>query len=193
MLSIWILGQFNASPDAVVLVPYKQGPSSQLGKIVESGYFGQVPANRLVAKDGVIYFRADAQYRSKIGVSPARAMPTLGSYDSEKKVLTLVQYTLDSSRSDYVNSQWKLQENPFSGNVANSYNDGPNATGSSLGNFYELESSSPAAELAPGKTAEHIHRTLHLTGDERQLDRIAQAVLGVRLTDIPQCLPDSQK
>lgn len=190
LLSIWILGQFNASPNAVVLVPYKQGPSEKLGKIVESGYFGQVPGNRLVAKGGVIYFRGDGQYRSKIGVSPSRAMPTLGSYDSEKKVLTLVQYTLDPARTDYVNSKWKVQDDPFSGDVANSYNDGPSATGASLGNFYELESSSPAAQLEPGKTAEHIHRTLHLTGDEAKLDRIAQAVLGAHLTEIPQVLPD---
>lgn len=137
----------------------------------------------------MIYFRADARHRSKIGVSPTRVLPVLGSYDLGKKLLTLVQYTLPAGRTDYVNSQWKLQERPFSGDVANSYNDGPNALGASLGNFYELESSSPANELTPGQTAEHVHRTIHLTGTEEQLDQIAQSVLGAHLSAIPQCLP----
>ena len=189
LLSIWILGMFNASPDAVVLVPYKQGPESELGPVVESGYFGSVPPDRLQAKEGIIYFRADAHFRSKIGVSPARAMGVLGSYDAGKKVLTLVQYSLPAGHADYVNSQWKLQDQPFTGDVANSYNDGPNALGTNLGNFYELESSSPAAALAPGQTAEHVQRTIHLTGDKAELDRVSQAVLGVHLDDIPRRLP----
>jgi len=192
LLSIWILGQLNASPDAVVLVPCKQGPESELGNIVESGYFGQVPPDRLAVKDGVIYFRADAKYRSKIGVSPRRAKPALGSYDSSKHLLTLVQYTLNPADTDYVNSQWKIQEHPFGGDVANSYNDGPNALGKSLGNFYEVESSSSAAELSPSQSAEHVHRTIHLTGDVTQLDRIAESVLGVHLADIPKNLPAPQ-
>ena len=193
LLSIWILGMFNASPDAVVLVPYKQGPESEMGPMVQSGYFGDVPPERLATVDGVVYFRADSHFRSKIGVSPARAKGVEGSYDSGKKVLTLVQYTLPQEKADYVNSQWKLQDNPFSGDVANAYNDGPNSLGSQMGQFYEMESSSPAAELAPGQTIEHVQRTIHLTGDEAELNRIAQAVLGVTLADIPKHLPAPSK
>jgi hypothetical protein len=184
LLSIWILGMFNASPDATVVVPFRQGPEDQLGKIVESGYFGTVPPDRLKVKDGLILFRADAKFRSKIGVNPARAFPLLGSYDSGKKLLTFVQYSKTPGVTQYVNSQWKIQENPFNGDVENSYSDGPNATGSSLGNFYEVESSSPAVELAPGESVQHVHRTIHLSGDEAQLDKIAQAILGVHLKDI---------
>ena len=188
LLSIWELGMFNASPDAVVLVPYKQGPESELGPVVRSDYFGDVPPERLQVKDGVIRFRGDAHFRAKIGVSPARAAGVLGSYDAGKKVLTLVQYTLPTGHADYVNSQWKQQDQPFSGDVANSYNDGPNTLGSSIGNFYEMESSSPAVELAGGESEEHVQRTIHLTGDEAQLDRIAQTVLGVHLADVQQFL-----
>ncbi len=109
----------------------------------------------------------------------------MGSYDGRHKVLTLVQYTLPKGRLDYVNSMWELQEEPYRGDAVNSYNDGPAAPGAKpLGPFYELETSSPAAALRPGETLTHIHRTIHLMGSQRELDRIARAVLGVSLEDI---------
>jgi hypothetical protein len=87
--------------------------------------------------------------------------------------------------TDYVNSLWKLQDNPFSGDAENSYNDGPPTPGAKpMGPFYELESSSPAAALAPGESLTHTHRTIHLTGPEPELDAIAKATLGVSLEDI---------
>ena len=86
--------------------------------------------------------------------------------------------------TDYVNSLWKLQDNPFGGDAANSYNDGPNDLKEVMGPFYELESSSPAAALAPGKSLTHIHRTIHLSGPEPELDKIAKSTLGVSLDEI---------
>jgi hypothetical protein len=47
-----------------------------------------------------------------------------------------------------------------------------------------MESSSPAAALAPGKSLTHIHRTFHLSGPEPALDRVARATLGVSLDEI---------
>ena len=57
-----------------------------------------------------------------------------------------------------------------------------------MGPFYELESSSPAAALKPGKSLEHIHRTMHLRGPESDLDKVARATLGVGLEEIKQAL-----
>lgn len=109
----------------------------------------------------------------------------LGSYDAGQKVLTLVQFTQPAGVTDYVNSLWKLQEHPYGGDAANSYNDGPPSPGAKpLGPFYELESSSPAAALAPGASLAHVHRTIHLTGPESALNAVAQQVLGVSLVDI---------
>jgi hypothetical protein len=89
-----------------------------------------------------------------------------------------------------VNSKWELQQQPYAGDVANSYNDGPPAPGAKpLGPFYELESSSPAAALAPGASLEHGHRTLHLTGARAALDAIARATLGAGLDEIERALP----
>jgi hypothetical protein len=111
-----------------------------------------VPADRLTVKDGVILFKADGQYRSKIGLPPSRALAIAGSYDAAAHVLTLVQYTRPADAREYVNSMWEIQREPYKGDVVNSYNDGPPAPGKPpLGPFYELETSSPALALAPGR------------------------------------------
>ena len=190
LLSIWVLCMFNPSPATTVVVPVKTGPESELGKVVTSDYFGEVPADRLVVKDGAIYFSADGKYRSKIGISPKRTKGILGSYDAANKVLTLAQFSFKEGVTDYVNSLWKIQTDPYAGDAANSYNDGPPKPGvKPMGPFYELESSSPAAALKPGKSLQHIHRTIHLSGDEKELDAIAKATLGVSLAQIAAAIP----
>jgi hypothetical protein len=79
LLSIWILGMFNPSPATTVVVPFTAGADDKLGPIVNDAYFGKVPADRLVIKEDVLFFSGDGQYRSKIGLSPQRAKPILGS------------------------------------------------------------------------------------------------------------------
>jgi len=190
LLSIWILGMFNPSPATTVVIPIHPGPESVLGKAVNSDYFGPVPANRLAARENAIYFKGDGNFRSKIGILPKRATPLFGSYDAGNKVLTLVTYNLSPAEAGYVNSQWKIQDDPFGGDVINSYNDGPPAPGAKpLGPFYEMETSSPAAALAKGKTLEHIHRTIHIQGPEKDLDLIARATLRVGIGEIVNALP----
>ncbi|OGD29578.1 MAG: hypothetical protein A2Y56_11885 [Candidatus Aminicenantes bacterium RBG_13_63_10] len=189
LLSVWILGMFNPSPKTVVVIPFRKGNESDLGPVVNDSYFGKVPEDRLAVGDGALFFSGDGAHRSKIGLSPLRARPVLGSYDGQNGVLTLVQYTFIEGAVDYVNSMWELQEEPYRGDVVNSYNDGPPAPGAKpLGPFYELETSSPAAALEPGETLTHIHRTIHLQGPGRKLDRVAQAVLGVSLDEINKAL-----
>ncbi|HVM51146.1 MAG TPA: DUF6786 family protein [Candidatus Acidoferrum sp.] len=185
LLSIWILGMFTPSPSATIVVPIKAGPESELGVKVTSDYFGQVPPDRLVVKDDIIYFCADGKYRSKIGINPRRSKGVVGSYDADNKVLTVVQFDVPAGVTDYVNSLWKLQDNPYGGDASNCYNDGPPTPGAKpMGPFFELESSSPAAALAPGKSLSHVHRTIHLTGPESALDPVARATLGVSIEDI---------
>jgi hypothetical protein len=179
LLSVWILSMLNASPQTTVVVPYKK----QAQKVITDDYFGKVPAERLKVTDSVIYFVADSKARGKIGISPAGAKPFIGSYDAQSKVLTIAQFSLPGT-NDYVNSQWKIQEKPYSGDAVNSYNDGPIADGTQMGQFYEIESSSPAAALAPGKDIVHFHRTFHFKGTEEELNTIAKKVLGVRIEDI---------
>ena len=185
LLSVWILGMFNPSPSATIVVPIKSGPEAELGTKVTSDYFGSIPPERLVVKDDVVFLKADGKFRSKIGISPKRSQGVLGSYDADNKVLTVMQFSQPAGVTDYVNSLWKLQDNPYGGDAANSYNDGPATPGAKpMGPFFELESSSSAAALAPGKNLSHVHRTLHLSGPEPALDAVAQATLGVSLSAI---------
>ena len=189
LLSVWILGMFNPSNETTVVVPFRSGPAAQLGPIVNDTYFGKVPSDRLRVDDGVMFFSGDGLFRSKIGISPRRAKPIMGSYDAANQVLTLVQFTLPEGAVDYVNSMWEIQKEPYRGDAVNSYNDGPPEPGKApLGPFYELESSSPAAELKSRGTLRHIHRTFHFHGDTNDLTRLSRQVLGVGLTRIESVL-----
>jgi len=184
LLSIWILSMLNASENGIVAIPYKTGSEKELGKIVTDTYFGKVPADRLKIKDGLILFKADAGYRSKVGISPQRALPWVCSYDAARRVLTLAQFTLPAGLNDYVNSLWEQQKEPYKGDAVNAYNDGPLENGNQLGKFYEIESSSPAAALKPGESMKHVHRTIHLQGSKEALEKIVSQALGVELKDI---------
>jgi hypothetical protein len=183
--SIWILGMFNPSPSTTIAIPFAAGPDSTHGAVVNDAYFGKVPPDRLTTRGSVILFRGDGQYRSKIGLSPSRALSVAGSYDAAGRVLTLVQYSRPENATTYVNSMWEIQREPYKGDVINSYNDGPPAPGAPpLGPFFELETSSPALSLNAGDRYTHVHRTFHLVGSEPQLDAIAKAVLNISLAEI---------
>lgn len=183
-LSLWMLSMFNPSEKGVVFVPFKIGSEKETGKIVTDDYFGKVPADRLIIRDGIIFFKTDGKHRSKIGISPERAMPFCGSYDPISHVLTLLWYSAPGEQLPYVNSKWGKQDNPLSGDAVNSYNDGPVDDGSIMGPFYEIESSSPAAILTAGEKMTHRQRIFHITGDERKLTAITSVLFGVTIEQI---------
>jgi len=193
LVSVWILGMFNPSPQTTVAIPFVPGPESTLDPIVNDAYFGKVPADRLIVKPAVLFFRADGQHRSKIGLSPSRALETAASYDAAGHVLTVVRYTREYDglpRYGYVNSMWEIQREPYKGDVLNSYNDGPPAPGKQpLGPFFELETSSPALSLAPGQRYTHVQRTLHFVGAESELDRLSRAAINVGLDEVKSAFP----
>ncbi len=175
LLSIWILGMFNPSDQATIIIPFK-------GSLTLNSYFGEIPGERLVETDRAVFFKGDGKHRSKIGLPPKNIVPVCGSYDAENNLLTIVKYTFHGE-SDYVNSQWKLQDDPYNGDVVNSYNDGPVDDGSQLGPFYELESSSSAKELRSGERIKHVHKTYHFEGGFDDLNRVSLDILGVNLND----------
>jgi hypothetical protein len=189
--SIWILGMFPPSPGVTVVIPVAPGSEEDLGPVVNDAYFGKVPADRLIIKSDRLFFRGDGLHRSKIGIPPRRARPVCGSYDPERGVLTLIHLTLLEGAQDYVNSMWEIQDEPYAGDVVNSYNDGPPEPGAKpLGPFYELESSSPALALEAGESHVHVHATVHFQGGPEALDPIARAVLGVGIAEIEAAFGD---
>ncbi len=182
LLSIWLLGMFNPSSEVTIIVPYKIDAESDY--IVKDDYFGKISSDRLVVKEGFIFFKGDGKQRGKIGIPPQRAMPILGSYDADNKLLTIVKCEVPKGVTDYVNSAWEMQEFPFKGDAINSYNDGPLEDGGQLGPFYELETSSPALALKSGEMASFKQSTIHFQGTEEELNAICQQVFGITLEEI---------
>lgn len=185
LLSIWMLGMYNPSPKTTIFIPYNSGDDSELGIPVNDMYFGKVPSERLSLKNNVIYFSGDGEFRSKIGLPPLRSKDVAGSYDSENGILTIVKYNKPEGVTDYVNSMWEIQDEPFAGDVINAYNDGEPSLGEKpLGPFYELETSSPALDLNAGESGTHIQLTCHIEGDEVALLPIIKKVFGISIDDI---------
>ncbi|WP_372947053.1 DUF6786 family protein [Mariniphaga sp.] len=182
LISIWMLGMFTPSPEVTMIIPYKTNVRSDY--ILKDDYFGKIPEDRLKISDGIIYFKGDGKHRGKIGIPPQRAMPVIGSYDAENQVLTLLKTELPKGATDYVNSAWEHQKNPYRGDVLNAYNDGPLENGGQLGPFYELESSSPALELARDSSVTHIQSTYHFEGPENELDSICREIFNVSLEEV---------
>lgn len=179
--SIWLLGMFTPTPTTTVFIPYNEDAA---GPVVNDTYFGKVPADRLVAGDGMLRFKIDGKYRAKIGIPASRAKGICGSYDTEKQVLTLLTYSRPEGPADYVNGQWGEQQDAFNGDVINAYNDGPVEDGSIMGPFYEIETSSPGAALAPGESLSHRQAVLHIQGDEAALSKIVEQLFDYDLSEI---------
>lgn len=181
LVSVWMLSMFNPTPTTTVFIPYKEDTE---GIIVNDEYFGKIPSDRLIKENGIIYFKIDGKYRSKLGLPASRATNLCGSYDSSKGVLTILWCSLPDAPSAYVNGQWGPQEDPFAGDVINSYNDGPVEDGSIMGPFYEIETSSPGAELAAGASLVHTQKVVHIQGEDGQLAPIVQKLFGADLNVI---------
>ena len=185
MPCIWILDMFNPSDQTTIIVPFM---GDTISKPATTDYFGEIPADRIKYADSILFFKADGKSRGKLGIHPSRAKNIAGSYDAEKKVLTIILFDIDNG-GKYLNQEWNTDKPPFSGDAVNAYNDGPLASGGQLGPFYELESVSPAAFLEPEGSLVHLHSVFHFTGSEKELNAIAEKKLGVSLEKVKNVLP----
>lgn len=183
LVSIWMLGMFKHGPGVTVVAPLKKGA----GPAVNTDYFAPLGKDRLASTDKAVFFKADGDYRSKIGIPPGRTTGIAAGYDPDRGILTVVR-TIPPARAGslpYVRSQWEDHKDPYAGDLINVYNDGPPAPGQrALGPFYELETSSPSLPLAPGKKLVHTQETVHFRGKPDSLDPIARKLLGVSLEEI---------
>jgi len=182
-ICIWMLDMFNPAPNAVTVIPFNEGDEAQMGKIVTSDYFGEVPADRLKIQGNVIYFKTDGNFRSKLGLNAKRAKSIAGNYDPDSKRLTITTFDVDQ-HATYLSQEWNPAKDPLKGDALNAYNDGPLDDGSIMGPFLELESVSPAAFLKPAQSLAHRHTVFHFTGEEKDLNPIAEKLLGVSIKDI---------
>lgn len=181
---IWMLDMFNPSDSAVTVIPYNAGDEKQLGRVVTSDYFGEIPADRLIDDNsGTLFFKTDGKSRGKLGMNAKRTKSVAGNYDPIAKRLTIVTFKAEPDAT-YLNQEWNPKKNPLVGDALNAYNDGPLEDGSIMGPFLELESCSPAAFLKPGESLLHVHNVFHFVGNEAALSSISEKLLGVNLNKV---------
>ncbi len=178
LLCIWDLGALITSSDNIVLIPLQKDADSL------TGYFTPVTPERLLIKDRVAYYRADAMGLNKIGVKPELSKNVMGSYSKEKQLLNIVKFTFEND-SLYVNSL-PNNKKPYAGDVTNIFNGEVNQALDRNWPFYEFETSSSAKELDSLETMYHKQTMYHFQGNPKKLNEIAQKVLGVDLEYIPQ-------
>jgi len=192
LIGLWLICMSKPGKNATLFVPFhldsKESPTN--AEIVTANYFGDLDETRLKVdrENKIVYFLGDGHLRSKLGLNFARVTSTMGSWDEDRQVLSIVNFNLPDSApaNGYNNNLWEMQDEPYAGDVINCYNDGVNDSGSGMveGGFYEMETVSPALALAPGEGYTHIQRTLRMEGDRAELSAVAKSLFGVTLDQI---------
>ena len=195
-LCCWTLGQHHSKPGSVVVIPVRQGADSELGKPIREDYFqlmcpeGQFPADRWRTESDHILLRADNQCRVKVGVGIKRATNRLGSIDLKGDELVINDFDF-YPEMPYVAPYWrKLTPAELSeGEVISVYIDGPGEKGGRAGDFYELETFSPAMLLKSGESGVHRNRVFHIRGDRTAINGIARRFLHTDTAEIQRVFP----
>lgn len=181
LASIWTIGQFHCGPDAWAVFPLAHANKETFALAVSDDYYGKLGPGRLKLLDSCAVMRCDGIYRSKIGVRPAFAKDTIASYDRTSGTLVIVRHSFPAGAANmpYVNSRWRRASLPYNGDVTNCYNDGPLVGKGKTSGFHELETSSPAADLAPGESVTHISKTYIFQGNEYSLRPLSRRSVGL--------------
>ena len=180
-LAHWHLGQFSAGPRVIVIIPFRQGDLAD--PPVCEDYFrdfcigGQMAPERLWIKDSFVLSKADGKYQTKIGQQRSRAMGLLASYNLDSNEMILIDYDYYPNL-EYAASYWYEQTDPFNGDCASFFCEGPEARGEPDGRFYELESMSPAMLLSPGQSFTFRTRTIHIKGPGKLMAALCRRQLG---------------
>lgn len=172
-LSIWILGQFIPGDDNNIIIPTKSSDTA----VINDSYFGKIEEARLRQEGSSYYFKGDGNKRGKIGIPPEMTIPTVCALDRENKILTIVKFSFEPEATDYINSMWEYQSEPYRGDVVNSYNDGPLDDGTVMGGFYEIETSSKALFLSPNENHTHRSTTIHIKGEVAELEALLAEIV----------------
>lgn len=187
MPCLWMLDMLKPSDHTTVVIPHRADPEP-----ATTDYFGKIPGDRIKLENNILFFKADGKSRGKLGIHPGVAKNVAGSYDANKKILTITLFDVNNV-ANYLNQEWNTTKHPLSGDAVNAYNDGPLADGKQMGPFYEIESVSPAAFLKPQESLTHNHAVFHFTGSEESLNAIAQKVLSVSLIQIKSAFNNQTK
>lgn len=182
-VAMFCLTQFLTHPRLIGIVPFRPGPSEELGPPLRWDYFelhpvlvarGGLPDNYMRVGEDETLFRLDGKEHGKIGVGRQRAVPRLASIDLDSNELIIVDCDF-YPELEYAAGYWRVLQDPYDGDVL-SMAFGPGS--------YELENLSPALFLQPGQHFSHRNRVFHLFGPTRALDEVCWRFLRVSLAEL---------
>lgn len=196
-LSAWTIGQQQSGPRCVVVVPLQCGLPSDLGEPIRQDYLadlcpaGSVPSSKWSVRKGHVLLKTEGDYPMKIGIGKKRAKNRFGSIDLDRNHLIINDFDL-FPEMDYVAPYWRSlsSEELLDGEAISVYVDGPAEAGRPKGDFYELETLSPALTLLPNESFTHRNRVFHVRGDLRVLGEICARSFGAVLTDMERFATD---
>jgi hypothetical protein len=185
LITPWIMGMFKGHDNAVAVFPLS---AEQLSITAIPSYLYPLNNDRLETKKGVVYFKVDGKYRSKMGIKAEQAKPIMGYFNAENNVLTIITFSFENGQQ-YPDAQEGVVNTPYNGDVISSYNHGA-MDGSLLtqSSFFELESSAQLLPLQRGESITHYHQTYHFSGQRVALSQLSHQLLGVTLEEITSAL-----
>lgn len=175
------IGQFPLSPHAAIIAPLDGEAPGAPARLM---YPDSAPPPEDMVIDharNVALIRADHATSCQLGFGRERSLDRLGSIDFDRRLLTVVLFHKPATPTPYVNGAYRtVQADPFDGHV------------SAIGTFpvagdegyYELESASPAALLAPSASITHRHRVMLFQGPLPSLSRVSEKLLGITLEEV---------
>jgi hypothetical protein len=190
LLSCWTPGVHPNGAGRFVVLPFRAAEAREESDPILRDYFknfclaGQLPAERWrVARDHAV-LRSDSKCRVKVSLGPKRALNRIGSISVAGNDLIINDFDL-YPELPYVAAFWRqvTPEEALQGEAVSSYIDGPDEKGNRAGDFYELETLSPALQLKPGESFAHRNRVVHLRGQSDDIDVIAKRFLNVNRQD----------
>ena len=126
-VAVWTLGQYPVRDHTVIIVPFRPGPDSELGKPLNTQYFKtdvvditKIPKGRSyndywAVKDDYALIKANGSIGTKIEMWPQRALGKIASIDLARFSLTIVEFQM-YPELDYLASYWlPYPEDPFQG------------------------------------------------------------------------------
>ena len=195
VLSAWTIGQQPNGRRCAIVLPFQIGSDAELGELIRRDYIahlcpgGHLPANRWRVGNDHVLIRTDGECRMKIGVGKRRARDRFGSIDLDECHLIINDFGF-YREMEYVAPYWRnlSPRELVDGEAISVYVDGPDETGQPGGDFYELETLSPALCLLPKESFTHRNRVFHVRGELPMIGAVCQKFLGASLREVDQFL-----